>query len=230
MYRKNLKEHYNQLWQQSHKKIERQETELDPLIDDEQDSRYGITLLARPSEEVKSNIHEVLKEIKAVAPRQYYYPPSDIHVTVLSVISCYPGFSLDEIAPSEYVNTIQSAAEATPAFKVHFKGLTASPSCILVQGFPESKQLDILRNNLRSKFKCSSLQHSIDKRYRLQTAHLTVVRFRKPFKEPRRFTATVAEFRNTNFGSSIIKELELVSNDWYQRKENVECLHKFSLN
>jgi hypothetical protein len=75
--------------------FEKQEFELDPLIDDKSDFRRGLTLLIRPDEETKKNISVFLNELKAVDPHQYYYPPSDFHITVMSIIPCYQGFSLD---------------------------------------------------------------------------------------------------------------------------------------
>jgi len=225
-----LKDRYNKLWNQSLQKFKSNEFEFDPLINSEDDTRYGITLLARPSREIKRNISETLNEIKSVAPNQYYYRESDLHVTILSLISCYAGFSLNKIDQSDYREVVQSAINAVSPFKITFHGLTASPSCILVQGFPEYNQLSKLRNELRKKFKDSGLQHSIDKRYQLQTAHMTVIRFRESFEHAERFVNKVAGLRNKNFGSSIIDQVELVGNDWYHQQEKVKSIAQFSLN
>lgn len=225
----NLEEHYDKLWEQSLLKFNKQAFEFDDLIDSEDDTRYGVTLLARPSNRVKQNITELLDRIRAVAPNQYYYPQSDLHLTVLSIISCYPGFSLDQIDASKYIEIIQSVIDSISPFHIQFRGLTASASCILIQGFPENNQLETLRDRLRTKFKQSDLQHSIDKRYQLQTAHLTAIRFKKPFADANAFVETVSSLRNLDFGSCEINQLELVANDWYQQKSKVELIDKFVL-
>lgn len=224
-----LKDHYNKLWNQSLQKFRSNEFEFDPLINSDDDNRYGITLLARPSKEVKRNISNTLQEIQSVAPNQYYYPESDLHITILSIVSCYAGFSLDQVDLAAYEKVVQSAIDSIHPFEVTFCGLTASPSCILIQGFPKGDQLTILRNRLREQFSDASLQHSIDKRYQLQTAHMTAVRFKESFENAERFISKVAKLRGRNFGSCIIDQVELVGNDWYQQKEKVESIAKFLL-
>ncbi|PAU92612.1 mutarotase [Aliifodinibius salipaludis] len=224
-----LENHYNKLWSQSLQKFRSNEFKFDPLINSKDDKRYGVTLLARPSEEVKQNISDALEEIRSVAPHQYYYPESDLHITILSIISCYDGFSLDQIDPVDYEKVVQYAINSISPFEIEFRGLTASPSCILVQGFPSSNQLIDLRNELRELFKDASLQHSIDKRYQLQTAHMTAIRFKESFENTERFINKTTELRDRSFGSCVLDEVELVGNDWYQQKEKVESIAKFSL-
>lgn len=225
----NLKDHYNKLWEQSLQKFNRQEFEFDPIINSGNDIRYGITLRVRPSKQVKQNISTALQQIKGTAPNQYYYPSTDLHVTILSIISCYAGFFLDEVDQSEYQKLIHSAIGFISPFSITFRGLTASPSSIMVQGFPKGNQLETLIDALRREFKQSNLPHSIDKRYRLQTAHMTVIRFKKPFVQSEKFIRTVADFRDRNFGSCVVNQLELVGNDWYQQKEKVKLIDKFIL-
>ncbi|MCB0427191.1 MAG: mutarotase, partial [Mangrovimonas sp.] len=106
---------------------------------------------------------------------------------------------------------------------------TASNSCIMVQGFVENKLLNEIRNNLRVEFNASNLEQSLDKRYAIQTAHSTVVRFRKQFKQKDRFLKLIDYFSDYNFGSFEVKNLELVYNDWYQRKTFVKKLHQFEI-
>lgn len=217
------------MWTTSLHKFKRQQFQFDPLFDADDDNRYGLTLLARPSEEVKHNILDALEEIKSIAPNQYYYPDSDLHITMLSIISCYPGFSPDTIDKKEYCKIIGSAVASVAPIRIAFRGVTASPSCILIQGFPENNQLRILRNTLRNTFKQSGLQHSIDKRYQLQTAHMTAIRFKEPFAESGTFVKAIGSLRDKEFGSCPVKQLELVGNDWYHREEKVQCIRKFKL-
>lgn len=225
----NIEDHYNKLWNQSLQKFRSNEFEFDPLINSDDDNRYGITLLARPSKKVKQNISNILDEIRSVAPNQYYYPDSDLHVTVLSIISCYAGFSLDQIDQVDYLKIVQSAIDSIAPFEIRFRGVTASSSCMLIQGFPRGNQLNFLRNELREKFKDSGLQHSIDKRYPLQTAHMTVVRFKEPFENAERFISTVAKLRDRDFGSCVTDQVELVGNDWYQQQKKAKSIAKISL-
>ncbi|WP_231481145.1 hypothetical protein [Sediminibacter sp. Hel_I_10] len=84
----NLESHYKKLYNESISKISSDSYEIDELIDSKKDNRFGITLLIRPSIEIKEKIQNFIKEIKKIEPNQYYYPNSDIHITVMSIISC----------------------------------------------------------------------------------------------------------------------------------------------
>ena len=173
----NLTEHYNQLYKKSSKAILTEQYKLDPQINNPSDSRFGLTLLIRPSETIKANIQLFLEEIKAIEPNQYYYPDSDIHITIMGIISCYEGFTLDQINIPEYIDLIEQSLVELDQIEIEFRGLTASPSAIMIQGFPTDESLNIFRNKLRESFKNSALEQSIDSRYTIAAAHSTVMRF-----------------------------------------------------
>lgn len=225
----NLISHYHQLWQKSISNFEQGLFEYDALIDDVTDKRYGITLLARPEQRVKDNIQSFLSKFKPIEPEQYYYPSSDIHITVMSIISCHTGFNLDQINIEDYVHLIKNSLIGCKKFQVVFKGLTASPSCIIIQGFPEDDTLHHIRENLRVNIRNTDLQHSMDTRYTIQTAHSTVIRFRKPLQQAEGFLSALKSYRHHEFGVFEIDRLELVFNDWYQKKEIVKTLRSFPL-
>lgn len=225
----NLTTHYEQLWQKSLSRFAQGAYEQDALIDDNTDKRYGITLLARPDKKVKDSIRDFLSLLKEIEPDQYYYPASDIHITIMSIISCHEGFYLDMIRTEDYENIIQKSIRNCRKFKIAFKGITASPSCIMLQGFPEDETLNDIRSGLRAHFRKSNLQQSIDKRYTIQTAHSTVMRFRKSLNNIDALISVLKEHRNHDFGSFEVKSLELVYNDWYQREKFVKTLRTFSL-
>lgn len=221
--------HYNNLYEDSIQKITTGNYQVDDLLDSPTDKRFGITLLIRPDSQVKKSIQDFLYKLKAIEPEQYYYPSSDIHVTVMSIISCYEGFKLTNISIGEYIKTIEESIKMQKDIKIQFQGITASPSCIMVQGFLHDNTLNNIRDNLRINFAGSSLQQSIDQRYSIQTAHSTVVRFRKKLTQKQDFLSRLEEYRNYNFGTTTVDALDLVFNDWYQRKEHVKELCQFKI-
>lgn len=223
----NLIEHYNALYDESVKKIKGDNYEVDNLIDSPADNRLGIALLIRPADQIKNNVQKFLDELKLVEPEQYYYPNSDIHLTVMSIISCYDGFDLKNISINNYIDIINKSITTSGSIKIEFNGITASPSCIMIQGFLDDNSLNDIRENLRTTFNDSDLEQSIDKRYKIQTSHLTVARFRKSLANKKRFLDILEKYRNYNFGSFKADSMELVYNDWYQRKKFVKVLHKF---
>jgi 2'-5' RNA ligase len=224
-----LSEYYDNLYRDSLEKIKSDEYQIDSLIDSPFDKRYGITLLARPNSNVKYEIRKFLNELKIIEPEQYYYPDSDLHITVMSIIPCYNGFQLSNISTEEYIHVIQRSIGGVSRFDIKFKGLTASPSCLMVQGFVEDGTLEQIRNKLRANFIASGLEQSIDKRYAIQTAHSTIFRLRKRIRNKEEFIRKVEVYRNYDFGTFTVNLLELVYNDWYQRKEHVKTLNEFEL-
>lgn len=225
----NLSEHYNQLYKTSSEAISAGKYAIDSELKNESDSRFGITLLIRPSDEVKANMQLFLNELKAIEPKQYYYPDSDIHITVMSIISCSEEFQLTQISPNDYIQLICKSMVDADKIKIHFKGVTASPTALMIQGFPTDETLDNLRNKLRENFKNSELQQTIDSRYTISTAHSTVMRFQEPLQNPKKLIEITDKFRDFDFGEFDVKNLELVYNDWYQRKSTTRILGNFGL-
>jgi 2'-5' RNA ligase len=225
-----LIEHYDRLYHDSLKKLLLNDYQIDTLIDSSSDKRYGLTLLLRPDNNVKNKIQKFLNELKIIEPGQYFYPDSDIHVTIMSIISCYNGFQLAKIPVEEYRKVIQKSINGLSRFEIEFKGITASSSCIMVQGFYKDDTLNQIRNNLRINFSESVLEQSIDKRYAIHTAHSTVFRLKESYRNKESFIRKIEEYRDYDFGTFIVNNLELVFNDWDQREKNVKTLCRFELN
>ncbi len=224
-----MKSIYNKMWTDALENIKKNELDLDPLIDDPNDSRRGITLQAKPDKKILDNFSCFLKEAQKIEPEQYFYRQDEIHITVLSIINCKIGFNLSDIRLPDYIRYIQKGINNIKPFTIKFNGITASPSCILIQGFPENNSLNIVRDNLRAEFVSGDLNNSIDARYRIYTAHCTVIRFKKKLKEKQKFIDLLENYRNYYFGKTCINEMELVHTDWYHKNDIVQVMHKFKL-
>jgi 2'-5' RNA ligase len=223
----NLKEHYDHLYINAIEEIKNNQYIIDHQIDSSTDNRFGITVVIRPSLAVKNKIQDFIDKLKKDNPNQYYYPNLDIHITVLSIISCYNGFDLKTVSIPEYVKVIQKSIDGIKDLEIHFEGITASNSAIMIQGFPSNDLLNQLRNNLRENFKNSNLQQSIDARYTIQTAHSTVMRFRDKIIAMESLLETLEEYRTFDFGKFKVERIELMYNDWYQRNHLTKQLHSF---
>ena len=224
-----LIEHYNSLYTDSLLKIESDEVTTDENIVSSDDNRRGMTLILRPDLATKNQFQRFISDMKKIDPDQYYQPVSDIHITVLAIISCYKGFELNSICISDYVNLIEKSILSDPSFSMSFKGVTLSPSCVMIQGFNPDNQLNIVRDHLRTGFRDSEMQQSIDVRYAIRTAHSTIIRFRKPLANKKEYLETIKNYRQKDFGTFTVNSIELVCNDWYHRNKFVEILHKFEL-
>lgn len=225
----NLITTYDNLWNQSIKHFQTNQFDLDAMIYSGDDKRRGITLLSRTSSKISKTFKTFLDLVELIEPNQYYYPVSDFHLTIISIITCYNGFLITDICPKDYISVIDECIQKIKRFKISFKGITASPSCIMIQGFPLDNQLDVLRENLRRSFKKTALKNSIDARYTIKTAHSTVIRFQKPVINASKFLDLLDAYRHYDFGELEVDCLELVFNDWYQKKTNTKILHQIKL-
>ena len=223
----NLENHYKKLYHESINKISSDNYHIDTLIDSKNDRRFGLTLIIRPSNEIKKKIQNFLKNIKEIEPNQYYYPNSDIHITVMSIISCYSDFDMSKIDVQKYIDLTEKCLLKGRDLNITFKGITASPSGVMVQGFMNNNELNDIRNRLRKAFKNSNVEQSLDKRYLIQTAHSTIIRFRKELSHKEKFLELLDNSINYDFGTFKVNKFELVYNDWYQREQYVKKIHEF---
>jgi len=202
------KEQYDQLYKDSIKKIQTDNYQIDELIDVDNDNRFGVTLILRPDNNTKREIQNLLVKFRVIEPNQYFYPDSDLHLTVMSMRSCYKGFDLSQIKIEDYVTIIQKSIAGLNKFEIEFKGLTASPSCIMLQGFLKENTLNQIRNNLRENFNNSGLQYSIDTRYVIQMAHCTIIRLKEKLSDKETFLNMIEEYKEYNFGSFPVSYFE----------------------
>lgn len=224
-----LAAHYDTLRQAALPRLASGAAELDTLLDSPLDTRRGLTVLARPPAATTAAIEALLAGFRRIEPAQYYYPAADMHLTILSIISAHAGFSLAAIEPAAYVQAVGEALRGLPPFAIRYAGLTAVPGGVLVQGFPLDEGLAQLREALRAHFRRAGLAHSIDQRYRLQTAHSTVIRFRHPLASPARLVAALERCQRQAIGTFEVDTVELVFNDWYQRAAHTQRLATYAL-
>jgi 2'-5' RNA ligase len=128
-----------------------------------------------------------------------------------------------------YVSAVNSALRKVAPIKIEFRGVTASPSTVMIQGFFENDALNDMRDALRDQLRIQHLGDGLDRRYRLETAHMTVARFRAPLRYGERLARTLEEARQRPFGSMRIRSLSLVKNDWYMSHQAVEIVKRYSI-
>lgn len=249
------------MWQRFRQALHNEGVSVDHNIHNNADTRRGVTALAYIEKNdalVAKRISEFLIGLQQVIPNQYFYPTDELHLTMLSIISCVDDFTLDDIHTPHYAALFQETLSRLPEFNITFKGVTATPDCVVIQGVvdhgksgenaknrenvkngenEESDTLTLLRERLRNAFKSSTLRSSIDARYTLKTAHCTAARFCSPLNTSSNTKASESElllnylerYRNHHFGTITVKHIDLVFNDWYQRLSNTKRLAKASL-
>ncbi len=221
---------YEKLWREATTAFARDEPQLDPQLNDKsKDPRRGVTLLIRPSPAVQKQIRSLLDALASVCPRQYFYQPEELHVTVLSIISGTERWQ-EEMAKLPALRSIISEVLADqPPFHIKFCGITASPGSVMIQGFPTGDGLANIRGRLREAFAQKGFGGMLDRRYKISGAHITVMRFRQPGLDWKHLLPLLEENRQTDFGGMEVDRLQLIFGDWYASSNVVQMLEEYRL-
>jgi hypothetical protein len=89
--------------------------------------------------------------------------------------------------------------------------------------------LNDLRTATRQALQPAGLAETLDARYKIITAHVTLMRFKTPPRDLSRLAAALTAAHQRNFGVSVIKQLEFVVNDWYMSQDKVQLVATYPL-
>ncbi|GMA60065.1 hypothetical protein NZD89_10845 [Alicyclobacillus fastidiosus] len=163
-------------------------------------------------------------------PEQYSYKSTELHTTVLAIITCTVECNPGQTDLAPYIEVLTQSVASIPSFNIRYRGITASPECVMIQGFPLDLTLQKLRQNIRDNFRKSGVKSTLDERFKTHTAHMTCLRFQNPvLNHPGEFLQFLKRNRDFDFGTSEMTDLDFVVNDWYMSDDNVEVLHRFPL-
>lgn len=225
-----LRARYDSLWANALSHFARAGVEVDPhLLQPEQDGRRGLTLLARPAEAVSARISNFLGQLTPVLPGQYLYPRASLHMTVLSLFTATEAFAAYYEQLPAYQRAVEQVVRQVTPFTISFRGITASPGSIMLQGFPHGAVLNQTRDALRAALTAEGLTRGLDTRYRLTTAHVTVLRFERQPVDMAALQTALTQYRDYDFGEMRVERLELVKNDWYMSPDKVSLVAAYRL-
>lgn len=224
-----LRSHYDAIWARAEPALRRGDIDCDARLAQGPDARRGLTLIARPGALLAARFTALLADLGGIEPRQYPHPPADMHVTILSLFTVCDDYQPQLARLDDYRDAVRDAAAGLPAFDIDFRGITASRGAVLAQGYPCGATLDTLRERLRSALRTRGLDGSLDQRYRLVTAHATLLRFVQPLAQPARFADALAALRDEPFGTMRVESLELVLNDWYMSSGSLQTIETLAL-
>jgi len=211
-------------------RFERGEIQTDPhLVQHAGDGRRGVTLALRPEPRVQAAVDGFRRKLAEVAPGQHFYRPDELHVTVLSVISCSEAWREEIHEWAAIRAVIGNVLRHRHRFNISFRGITASPGAVMVQGFPQSGTMEEIRDELRSVLRKNHLGGDIDRRYKISGAHITMLRFRQAQADWKPFVDLLKANRETDFGRTRVAKLQLLWGDWYASAQTVRTMQEYPL-
>lgn len=221
---------YERLWNEAAPAIGQNDVEPDRhLLNKAQDLRRGLTLALRPCSKVRASIKTLLLELAEATSGQYFYRPEEFHVTVLAIIPGSESWQ-DKIQHlAVYQSILDEALKRHRKFSIAFQGVTASRGAIMIQGFPGDDTLARIRDELREALWKNKFGEQLDVRYKINTAHITVMRFCNANVDGKRLLTALQANRTTDFGETRVANLELILGDWYASASTTRTLQKYKL-
>lgn len=225
-YKKFLETRYNEIWDSSKKDLLTNNIDVDEhLFDLEKDKRRGLTVLIPLKGECLDKMEKIIDQLKEIEPNQYYYPKTDIHITVLDIISASDDFRFDRKQAAIYKEILDNCLSKFSKFTIQFRGLTASKSAVMVQGFYD-QALPKLREMLREEIKEQGV--GLKERYKIKTAHLTIARFKQKLQNPDKLVKKIEKNRKYEFGLFVVKKILFVLHGWYNCREKTRVLGEYN--
>jgi 2'-5' RNA ligase len=221
---------YDRLWADASERLVSGAISIDQhLAEREADRRRGVTLIARPGPTVRPQLAELIGELRAQEPEQHFYRPDELHVTIMTLVSASETFDLSGTPLADYEAILAELFARSCPLRINFRGVTASPGAVLVQGFVAGDRLNQLREEIRRELEHAGLGENLDTRYRIVTAHATIMRFRAPLRAPQQLAARLGAARERDFGSTLVERIDFVFNDWYMSHDRVRALATYQL-
>lgn len=173
----------------------------------------SVSLIIRLNNVTASRIDNYTSRIRSIEPQLYYYPKSDMHITVLDILKGMPHRKIPQNI-DDYIQIINKCVQSSNAFSIEFSGMTASDNAALVCGYYEY-ELERLRCNIRSGLSENGL--TLEERYKTFSAHTTVIRTPKKLLYPNKYIRQIEQA--PGFGAMLVSSLELVYHNWYDSKK-----------
>lgn len=222
-YKEVLQKTYDRIWISSKENLLNNSVDIDKNLSNiSNDNRLGLTVLI-PLGEI---FQRVINQLREVEPEQYFYPVTDTHITVIDFIGASEDFVFDEKQAEVYKRVLDNVLKNFSKFNIKFKGLTASKGAVMVQGFFDDT-LQKLRERLRKEVNKQGIE--LKERYKVGTAHSTIMRFKKKLQNPEALVNKIEDMKNIDLGSFQVKKILFVLHDWYNLKEKTKILEEYEL-
>ncbi len=212
-----VNELYNIILREGETKIKNNKEQIDYLVGSKANTKMGLILAIRPTEEVQKKISKIQKRIKDIEPNQYYYKESEYHITLLDLICAKQDYVYTDEQFKIYDEIIKKSIINISPFKIHLNGLMISDGAIMVKGYYEN-EMNIIRQNLRDYIEKSNLKSG--EKYKTISSHITICRFKEKINNRNDLLNFVKDYSKYDFGNFEVTSFEFTyHNGYYDKKE-----------
>jgi 2'-5' RNA ligase len=233
MHHQNIIENeFSAIWSKFSNQIKNHGGNIDTTIQNTHDGlNRTLTTVVRIGSKLNNHFYERLTKLSEQFPEHYFYPPSDIHFTI---INCTPFLRTPSLLNDEDIlalsDKINSSLNRHGPIEIVAKGLNVFPTTVFVQLFDFNGAISGIRNILRNNLRKYAYHPNIAKRIILPKPFIV-------FANIIRFTTIVSEnlihqiekSRKDKFGKFYIDTFELVTTDKFLSKEATNIWHTYNL-
>lgn len=151
---------------------------------------------------------------RLAGPGHIIYDAARVHVTVRSIEARRAAPRADDDRVQQYAQLLAQAALNLGPITFTFRGLTASRSGVMAQGWPEVTGLREMRNVLHRELEEHSLLSGPEYVRVRTTAHASLAVFTTCLADPAGLVVFIERNRGTDFGACTMDSLDLV---FYER-------------
>ena len=190
-----------------------------------EDKRRGISLII-PVPFNKIIYSSFIDAFRNIESAQYYYPLSDLHITIFTFLSARDTYRSNPKLENEFIQITGKALNNINQLLISFSGFTFSKEAGFINGY-DNNALILIRDCIRTEMSNKGLK--IDERYKSETAHVTFMRFKNEISNIDDFYNTIANKRNEIIEDINLSKIELVEHDWYNTESNKRIISTFNI-
>jgi hypothetical protein len=190
-----------------------------------EDNRRGISLVIPiPFNSIKySSLINMFRDIES---DQYYYPLSDLHITIFTFLSARDTYKCNKELENEFIHITKTVLDNLSKLSISFAGITFSKEAGFINGYDNDVLISI-RDDIRKEMDKQRLR--IDERYKSETAHVTFMRFKNRINDINRFYNKIIEIKDIKVEELELRKIELVEHDWYNTESNKRIISTFNI-
>lgn len=225
-----IQNEFQAAWEHFSAELRQHGGKIDSL--DSPNAQKILTTVARMPPALSAKILEFQEDVRRLDPRQYFYPVTDIHLTVLNCAAFLKNPDiLDEADIQRVARELGEVFSSVQSFPVQVKGVGVLPARVFVQIFDSSGTIAALRQKIRQKLSNQAWHPEAENKLLMPNPILVwanVVRMRQLVSPE--FVDLISKYREAEFGSFEVQEIELAITDKLLSKSNTTVRQRYNIN
>ena len=198
------------MWEQGRPDLLRGIVVADPVPDDGDNRRWGVSIIARISPTDAPLFTDVRNELLPWTGSQHtLYDASNLHTTIRSCEFYRSTVSPDDAALRDYQSVLLEVAAEVPPFTIAYRGLSANRTGVIVQGFPH-EHLQNFRHSIRQRLEKFGRTRGPEASRTRRGAHVSLIVWAGPLLAPQPLVTYIDAHRATDYGTVTVTHLEVV--------------------